>query len=100
MLCNYHCYLFVPVSFNLIDYYVPAGSMGQLPAYILFSHGSEVARYPELVAESKGSRSPITKVHQYLIPEMAGNLLAFNSGTSLFLSISNLDFLASFTAVY
>ncbi|PRQ27558.1 putative thioredoxin-like protein [Rosa chinensis] len=38
-----------------------SGSMGQLPAYILFSHGSEVARYPDLDVESKGSHSPITK---------------------------------------
>lgn len=37
------------------------GSMGQLPAYILFSHGSEVARYPELDVEAKASHSPITK---------------------------------------
>ncbi|XP_050364994.1 uncharacterized protein LOC126783553 [Argentina anserina] len=38
-----------------------SGSMSQLPTYILFSHGSEVSRYPELDAESKGSHSPITK---------------------------------------
>lgn len=70
--------LIIPVSFNFMDYYVLAGSMGQLPAYILFSHGSEVARYPELDVEAKASHSPITKVHQLLIAERTDNLFASN----------------------
>ncbi|XP_008220090.1 PREDICTED: thioredoxin-related transmembrane protein 2 isoform X1 [Prunus mume] len=38
-----------------------SGSMSQLPTYVLFSHGAEVARYPELDFQAKPFGPPITK---------------------------------------
>lgn len=44
---------------------VLAGSMGQLPTYILFENAAEVARIPQLDFEAKSSHPPITKVHSF-----------------------------------
>lgn len=44
---------------------VLAGSMGQLPTYILFENAAEVARIPQLDFEAKSSRPPITKVYSF-----------------------------------
>ncbi|KAB2629488.1 thioredoxin-related transmembrane protein 2-like [Pyrus ussuriensis x Pyrus communis] len=36
-------------------------TMGQLPTYVLFTNGAEVARYPQLESEAKAFRDPVTK---------------------------------------
>ncbi|KAK9167260.1 hypothetical protein Scep_002451 [Stephania cephalantha] len=36
-------------------------SMNQLPTYILFDNGMEVARFPEVQLEGKASYHPLTK---------------------------------------
>ncbi|RXH91812.1 hypothetical protein DVH24_020835 [Malus domestica] len=38
-----------------------SGSMGQLPTYVFFTNGAEVARYPQLESQAKAFRDPITK---------------------------------------
>ncbi|CAN6721416.1 unnamed protein product [Malus baccata var. baccata] len=38
-----------------------SGSMGQLPNYVFFTNGAEVARYPRLEFQAKAFRDPITK---------------------------------------
>ncbi|KAF8388921.1 hypothetical protein HHK36_025603 [Tetracentron sinense] len=55
-------------------------SMGQLPTYILFDNGVEVARSPELDFDAKASRPPITKSRLCRHFELDRHLLEYVCG--------------------